>query len=424
MKLHWDIFCTVIDNYGDIGICWRVARQLVHEHGQQVRLWVDDLESFRRICPEVDPEQDSQTLADVEIWRWSQDMPAVHPADVVVEAFACRVPESFLQTMAARTPKPVWINLEYFSAEAWVAESHGLGSPHPRLPLTQYFFIPGIGPGTGGLLGSREELQALAGFQADAAARQAFWNELLPPPLQGAFRLACRNRSMGAEHAPRIPHLAPSPLPRRGEGNTGSLRDVHIEEQALRISLFAYDNLAIPGLIEALRQAGQPVHLLASEGKSLGQVAAGLGVSSLQAGDSHTQGSLTVQVLPFVEQGRYDQLLWACDVNFVRGEDSFIRAQHAGKPLVWQAYAQEDGAQWPKLEAFLTHYVTGLSPNAETALREAWRAWNAGENRPEIWREWLTHLPEYQKHARAWAGKLQTWPNLVEELVKFAVGKV
>lgn len=377
MKLHWDIFCTVIDNYGDIGICWRVARQLVHEHDQQVRLWVDNLESFRKICPEVDPEQDGQTVSNVEIRRWSQDMPEVVPADVVVEAFACRVPENFLQAMAVRIPKPVWINLEYFSAEPWVAEAHGLGSPHPKLPLTQYFFIPGVGPGTGGLLGSRMELKELASFQSDAAAKQSFWNEWGLP-----------------------------------------------DDGAARISLFAYDNPAIPGLIEALRQEGRPVRLLASEGKSLGQVAVGLGLAGLQAGDSHTQGSLTVQVLPFMEQGRYDKLLWGCDINFVRGEDSFIRAQHAGKPLVWQAYVQEDGAQWPKLEAFLGNYVSGLSPNAETALREAWRVWNAGENRPEIWREWLTHLPEFQKHARSWAGKLQTWPNLVEELVKFAVGKV
>jgi uncharacterized repeat protein (TIGR03837 family) len=121
-----------------------------------------------------------------------------------------------------------------------------------------------------------------------------------------------------------------------------------------------------------------------------------------------------------VEQGRYDRLLWACDVNFVRGEDSFVRAQHAGKPLVWQAYVQEDGAQWPKLEAFLGNYVMGLSPNAEATLREAWRVWNAGENRPETWLSWLAHLPEYQKHASDWAGMLQNQPNLVEELVKLA----
>jgi uncharacterized repeat protein (TIGR03837 family) len=377
MRHTWDIFCTVVDNYGDIGICWRVARQLVHERDQRVRLFVDDLETFHRICPEVDPHQDGQTVEEVEIQRWSQAMPEVQPGDVVVEAFACRVPESFLLAMAVRAPRPVWINLEYFSAEAWVAESHGLSSPHPRLPLTQYFFIPGIGAGTGGMLGSPAELQALAAFQADAAARAAFWNELGLPA---------------------------------GE--------------ALRISLFAYDNPAIPGLIEALKEAGRPVRLLASEGKSLGQVAAGLGVPGLQAGHTHSQGDLTVQVLPFMDQGRYDRLLWACDVNFVRGEDSFIRAQHAARPLVWQAYVQAEGAHWPKLEAFLGNYVGGLSTNAETALREAWRAWNAGENRPEIWLDWLGHLPEYQKHARDWAGKLQGWPNLGDELVKFALSKV
>ncbi len=377
MKLSWDIFCTVVDNFGDIGICWRVARQLVREHGQEARLWVDDLETFHRICPEVAPGRDSQTVAKVEVRRWSKDMPALRPADVVVEAFACRAPESFLQAMAGRTPRPVWINLEYFSAESWVVEHHELSSPHPRLSLTQYFFIPGIGPGTGGLLGSRAELQALAAFQSDAAARQAFWKVLGVP-----------------------------------------------DDGAMRVSLFAYENTAIPGLVEALKQAGRPVRLLVPEGRALGQVAAGLGLDSLRPGDSRSHGSLVVQVLPFMEQGRYDKLLWACDVNFVRGEDSFIQAQHAGRPLVWQAYVQEGGAQWPKLEAFLGNYVTGLPTNAETALREAWRVWNAGENRPQAWLEWLAHLPENQKHAHDWAGKLQAWPNLVEELVKFAINKV
>lgn len=377
MKLAWDIFCSVVDNYGDIGICWRVARQLAHEHGQMVRLWVDDLEAFHHICPAVDPAQDGQTVEEVEIRRWFQGMPATQPADVVVEAFACRVPESFLLAMAAREPRPVWINLEYFSAEAWVRDNHGLSSPHPQLPLIQYFFIPGIGADTGGVLGSPAELQALAAFQKDTAAQQAFWDELGLP-----------------------------------------------KDEALHISLFAYGNPAIPGLIEALKDANMLVRLLASEGKSLGQVAAGLGLARLKAGESHSRGSLTVRVLPFMAQGRYDRLLWASDINFVRGEDSFIRAQHAGRPLVWQAYVQEGGAQWPKIEAFLGHYVAGLSAPAEAALRAAWQVWNAGESRPQAWAEWLSHLPEYQAHARTWAGKLQSWPNLVNGLVKFAFSKV
>ena len=48
-SLSWDIFCTVVDNYGDIGVCWRLARQLAAEHGFAVRLWVDDLASFARL---------------------------------------------------------------------------------------------------------------------------------------------------------------------------------------------------------------------------------------------------------------------------------------------------------------------------------------------------------------------------------------
>jgi uncharacterized repeat protein (TIGR03837 family) len=377
MRLSWDIFCSVVDNYGDIGICWRVARQLVGEHGQQARLWVDDLAIFNRICPDIDPARDIQVHQGVEVRRWSQALPAVQPADVVVEAFACRAPESFLQAMAVRNPKPVWINLEYFSAEAWVTENHGLSSLHPRLPLIQYFFFPGIGERTGGVLGSPLELRALAAFQSDAAAQRVFWEEWGVP-----------------------------------------------DDGALRISLFAYENDAIPGLLEALQTAARPVRLLVPEGRALGQVSAGLGLSGLLAGDRFTLGNLSGQVLPFMAQDRYDRLLWACDLNFVRGEDSFVRAQHAGRPLVWQAYVQEDGAHWHKLEAFLGHYVEGLSPAAEATLREAWRAWNAGENRPGIWRDWLAFLPAYQQHAHDWAGKLRAWPDLVESLARFAESKV
>ena len=36
-----DLFCRVIDNWGDAGVCWRLARQLVRERGAQVRLWID-----------------------------------------------------------------------------------------------------------------------------------------------------------------------------------------------------------------------------------------------------------------------------------------------------------------------------------------------------------------------------------------------
>ncbi len=449
MKLRWDLFCSVVDNYGDIGICWRIARALTTEHGQQVRLWVDDLESFHRIWPDISPGLAIQHCEGVEVRRWTNDMPTIRPADVVVEAFACRAPASFLRAMEACTPKPVWINLEYFSAEDWVPGCHALGSLHPRLSLTQYFFIPGLGQGTGGVPGGRKELAVLENFQNDSQAVRDFWagfqlpadghgdsppqkmkpNSIIKPwravsvpPLAGRVP-ACTLEPFdgrGACSANSPSHPRPPP---EGEGDAVSLREFHAND-ALHISLFAYENPAVAGLIEALAQIGQRTALLVPEGRVLAQLAACLGRGALAAGDRHGQGNLDLCVLPFMPQNAYDRLLWASDINFVRGEDSFVRAQHAGKPMVWQPYVQEDGAHWHKLAAFLKHYTAGLDAGAEAVLRETWRVWNAGECAPEIWQDWFNHLPEYRRHARAWADKLAAQPGLEEALVKFTLDKV
>ena len=131
---RWDIFCNVVDNFGDIGVCWRLAQQLAGEHGLAVRLWVDDLAAFRHLCPEIRTDVAAQVVHGVEVRRWERDFAGAVPGDVVVEAFACRLPDAFEAAMAEGDPKPVWINLDYLSAESWVAEYHTLPSPHP-LPL-------------------------------------------------------------------------------------------------------------------------------------------------------------------------------------------------------------------------------------------------------------------------------------------------
>ena len=170
----WDIFCTVVDNYGDIGVSWRLARQLAAEHGLRVRLWVDDLASFRKICPDIVLGQESQHSHGVEVRWWREPFPMVSPADVVVEAFACNPPASYVAAMAARKPKPAWINLEFLTAENWVQGCHALPSPHPSLPLVKYFFFPGFVAGTGGLLAERGLAQARRGQEPPR-------NALAPP---------------------------------------------------------------------------------------------------------------------------------------------------------------------------------------------------------------------------------------------------
>jgi uncharacterized repeat protein (TIGR03837 family) len=164
--MTWDIFCTVVDNYGDIGVTWRLARQLADEHALPVRLWVDDLAAFQQIRPEIDPASDIQHLAGVEVRRWTSPLPDTEPGEVVIEALACNLPDEFIHRMAARQPPPVWLNLEYLSAEDWVAGVHGLPSPHPRLSLTKHFFMPGYTRQTGGLTRERWLTTERDAFQA------------------------------------------------------------------------------------------------------------------------------------------------------------------------------------------------------------------------------------------------------------------
>ena len=77
MTRTWDIFCSVVDNYGDIGVCWRLARQLSSELEQSVRLWVDDLASFRHSAAASILRLSRSGLRGVEVRHWGAAFPAV-----------------------------------------------------------------------------------------------------------------------------------------------------------------------------------------------------------------------------------------------------------------------------------------------------------------------------------------------------------
>jgi uncharacterized repeat protein (TIGR03837 family) len=209
---RWDIFCRVVDNYGDVGVSWRLARQVAREHGKPVRLWLDDLTVLAKLRPEVNPDRDRNDVDGVEVRRL--DSPAGEVADVVVETFGCDPPEPYVQAMARRDPRPRWINLEYLSAEEWVEGSHALPSPNPRLPLVKHFYFPGFTPRTGGLLRERGLLARRDEFQSDSWAQEAFWESLVgraPPP--GALKLSLFSYA-GApvEALARAPARHPGPV--------------------------------------------------------------------------------------------------------------------------------------------------------------------------------------------------------------------
>jgi uncharacterized repeat protein (TIGR03837 family) len=372
VRQRWDIFCAVVDNYGDIGVCWRLARQLAEEYDFVVQLWVDDLAPLTRLCPEASADAEQQVVVGVEVRPWRQPFPDVQAADVVIEAFACELPENYLVAMAARQNQglslPLWLNLEYLSAEDWVEGCHGMTSPHPRLPLTKHFFFPGFSPRTGGLL--REQ---------DYDERRARFNPV-------AFRAGL--------DIPAVP------------------------AGGLTVSLFAYENSGVGELLAAWAEGGRPILCLVPEGRLLPQVRFFFGQ---EAGRSYTRGSLTVQVLPFLPQSEYDQVLWFCDLNFVRGEDSFVRAQWAAKPLVWHIYPQDDDHHQVKLQAFLTRYVAGLPEADARALKDFWLAWENQAGTGIAWPAFEAALPSLTAHARAWAKTLANRRDLTAELVSFVM---
>ena len=374
LRNRWDIFCTVVDNYGDIGVCWRLARQLVGEHGLPVRLWVDDLASFAKLAPELDPAQNSQSLCGVEIRRWAMPFADTAPAEVVIEAFACNLPDTYIEAMAARTEKPLWINLEYLSAEAWVEDRHCLPSPHPRLALTKYFFFPGFTGKTGGLLREAELIAARDAFQNDAQAQAAWWRKLGVAPVPGA----------------------------------------------LTVSLFAYPSAPLAPLLAAWIASPTPIICLVPDTPLAAAIATALQAGALQPGKCITRGQLTLVGIPFLSQPDYDRLLWACDLNFVRGEDSFTRAQWAAKPLVWHIYPQHDAAHAAKLEAFIARYCAGMNVSDTGVLADFWHAWNITSDVAAVWPAFAAALPSLSGHARQWATGLATQPDLATQLVKFS----
>lgn len=367
----WDIFCRVIDNFGDIGVCWRLANDL-SSRGHAVRLWTDDATALHWMAPGAVEGQ----FNGVEVLPWNSaqrahDQPL---ADVWVEAFGCDIPEAYVRNQrttasAAGKSDPVWINLEYLSAESYVERSHRLPSPvmaGAGRGLTKHFFYPGFTPSTGGLL-REPELQA----------RQAQFT----PQRQAAW---LRQRGVNAGAGPFV-------------------------------SLFCYEPAALEPLIHEWAASNQPTQLLVTAGRAQAAV-------RRIVGDAKVMGGLQIHDLPHMPQTEFDHLLWCCDFNCVRGEDSLVRAIWAGKPFVWQIYPQDDGAHSPKLAAFLD------MADIEAQLRDFNLRWNGvpGSGVPSTIPGPLFHrqaLPLWQANVAKLRHKLLQQDDLTTQLVRFAEKK-
>jgi uncharacterized repeat protein (TIGR03837 family) len=356
MRKNWDIFCKVVDNFGDIGICWRLSKQLAHEHGLQVRLYVDDLQATQKIIPELDINRKNQFIQSIQVVEWQAETQFGDAADVAVEAFACDLPQGYLDKLQAST---VWVNLEYLSAELWVDDFHAKHST--RGELTRHFYFPGFTEKTGGLLREYHLIEA----------RNLYWHN--------------------------------------AELNS-------VDE--LKISLFCYEMAPLQALFHAVSGGTKKTRIYAPISDFLHHAAACFGKNRFEIGDQLTLGNLTLEVLPFLSQAAYDELLWACDINFVRGEDSWIRAIWAGKPFFWQPYPQSESTHIKKLDAFLEVFYKWYEP-AKKVAADVHLAWSNGSLTDEVWRQYLTELPMMQSVTLKQSNLFAEQADLASKLVIF-----
>lgn len=365
--MQWDIFCRVIDNHGDLGVCWRLARQLAAQ-GMRVRLWVDDDAALRWMAP-VGHEG-------VSVVGWSdadavEKAAAAAPPDVLIEAFGCDPASGLIARFAAsartRASKHAWINLEYLSAEPYVERLHRLPSPVFRGPgegLTKHFFYPGFTPATGGLL-----------REPDLPARQLAFDRKAWLASQG---IGWRSERL--------------------------------------LTLFCYEPPALPDLLAQLSDGPEPNRLLVTAGRATAATQAAVSSQTGPQRPPDGRGALSISYLPHLTQIDFDHLLWASDLNFVRGEDSLVRALWAGAPFVWQIYPQDDDAHHTKLEAFLDWL------DAPASLRQVHRIWNGYKTGPLPALDAAT-LAEWQLTVQTARQRLLAQDDLVTQVRRFITQK-
>lgn len=380
---RWDIFCKIVDNYGDIGVCWRLAQQLAHEHAINVRLFVDDMTVAKKIIPALDITAPIQVINQVQIVTWATieanqivvNRIALNEVDVVLETFGCELPAPYLQHLSFKT---IWINLEYLSAESWVSEFHAKPSKHPTLALTKYFYFPGFFESTGGLIREKDLIKQRNAFIASQESQNNFWQQVIG-----------------------------------GESNS----------QDIKLSLFCYPQAHIKKLIEDLQKTNRPISIFMLFNSTMIEVKTIFADFKYNIGEVYQKNNLTIYVVPFLSQTDYDHLLWACDLNFVRGEDSWIRAIWASKPFIWQPYIQSDDVHLNKLNAFLNFYTENATEQTTTLIKQvnlSWSGYGEINTSNSIWPQLIDQLSNLAEHSKRQTITLNNQTDLTTKLVIFS----
>ena len=322
-----DILCRVVDNLGDIGFVYRLARALSELPGApRLRLVVDDLAAFSGLCPAVSPDVPLQTVEGWLVVRRDDPGEAAlalfraEPPRAVIECYACGRPDWFDAILFDETDQVVRriVNVEYLTAESWARDFHLLPS-FTRSPLVRKsVFMPGFVPGTGGLV-------------RDAAFSNAVDTCATPAGRLDLRRDLLRCRETGS--------FAGDP-----------------SSDAFCVLIFSYEH-DFTAMVADLASFHAETPLLAL-------VASGRSAAPFLKAWTAAGRPFPVLELPLLPQTRWDQFLAASDFSIVRGEESLSRACLSGRPFLWQCYpfADDPTGQLPKVHALLSLIRPYLAP--------------------------------------------------------------
>lgn len=151
-----DIFCDVIDNYGDAGFSLRLARALLKKD-ISVCFYCNNLKTLRSIMSHDDLKNPSLRLR-----SWPSYADYV-PSETVIEAFSCRLPEELNDRL--RQACSLVIELDYLTAEKFAEDCHGLSSSSDG--IDSYFFFPGFTSKTGGVIFEEEFAEKIREHRQD-----------------------------------------------------------------------------------------------------------------------------------------------------------------------------------------------------------------------------------------------------------------
>ena len=336
-----DIFCEVIDNYGDVGVAYRLAREFKRIYpNKQLRFIISKTEELDLI----------KKAEDITIIAYKNIDKIETPADLVIETFACNIPETYMNK-ALKTSKLI-INLEYFSSENWVDDFH-LQESFLGGNLKKYFFIPGLSEKSGGIILDKEFLDRKNKVQ---------------------------------------------------ENREYYLKQFNINENYdLIISVFSYEK-NFDNFLKTLQKLDKKVLLLLLSEKTQ--------KNFIKYFDNNNYyDKIKAVKLPFFTYDKYEELLALCDINLVRGEDSFVRALLLAKPFLWHIYPQDENAHIIKLESFLEKYC----PNNKE-LKETFINYNINK---DDFSYFFKNLDEIKKYNEKYSDYLIENCNLMDKLINF-----